>query len=135
MLRFRILALVALLPLKASAQSGPQAADTLYVADRFITGPTTAGARMSAKFMTPALRANEFRLDAPVAVYQGRTWLLDDILVSVDFNANGYVASWAVAGPKPVIDAHVGHLRDLARDRNKVYDHGIRLVVVRCGCD
>ena len=135
MVRFSIFALMSLLPLNASAQGQPRVGDTLFVADRFINGPGTVGARMVAKFTTAAMRANEFRLDAEVAVYKNRKWLLDDILVSVDFNANGSVATWTVAGPKSVIDAHVAHLRELALDRSKVYDHGIRFMFVKCNCD
>ena len=108
--------------------------DTIYVADRFLRAPVQ-GARIVAKFGNAATRAETIRLDAVVTKVDKKDWLLGDILVNADFDGNGFIAVWTVAGPKEVIDAHINAIRALSKDRSKIYDHGIIPVVVKCACD
>ena len=108
--------------------------DTIYVADRFL-GESTIGAVVVAKFDNPKIRAETLRLDAPVLTVNGREWVLGYVLVKADFDGNGYIAIWTIAGPKAVVDAHTAAILAMTKDRTKIYDHGIRRVVVRCACD
>ena len=67
--------------------------------------------------------------------FDGRKWILSDILVNADFNGNGFVAIWRIAGPAAVIDRHLAQIREMTKDRNLIYDHGIRRLLVKCACD
>jgi hypothetical protein len=81
------------------------------------------------------LRALTLRLDAEIGKFDGRVWILSDILVSTDFNGNGYIAIWRVAGPTQVIDRHLAQIVAMTKNRDMIYDHGIRRLFVKCACD
>ena len=117
------------------AQAPQAALDTIAVSTRFIADSTTIGARIVAKFRTSEARISVLALDGVVATIEGRSWTVEDILVQLDLNGNGFVAIWTVAGPRRVIDAHLAHVLELARDRRVIYDHEIHLMPVRCACD
>jgi hypothetical protein len=135
MIRYCIF-IFALLSLPSSALGQRSfARDTLFVSDRFLTSRSTAGAEIIANFGTAEARAATIRLDAPVATLDGRTWILSDILITADFNGNGYVATWKVAGPTPVIERHIAQIREMTKARDLIYDHGIRKLFVKCACD
>ena len=134
MLRIAAVLLVIIAPV-GHAQSWRDRPETLFVADRFISDTTTMGARITAKFDSVSALARELDLTASVATYAGRTWRLRDILVITDFNGNGYVATWMVAGPRDVIEAHLARITTLTRDRRPIYDYGIKRLAVRCACD
>jgi hypothetical protein len=117
------------------AQSYATRTDTVHVADRYLFDTTTMGAEVIAKFGSAAVLMRELALDLHVAEYGKRRWTLRDILVTIDFNGNGDVARWTVAGPRSVVDAHLAHIRELALNRSYIYDHGIRRRIVLCACD
>jgi len=123
----------------ASATLGAQARelppDTLRVSDRFFADSATTGAVIVAKFQTSLQRADFLRLEIPIDSTARRRWLFQDILVSIDLNGNGWVASWRIAGPRRVIDAYLARVVALAKDRSVIYDYGIRRAVVTCNCD
>jgi len=109
--------------------------DTLHVSDRFFSDSTTTGVIILMKFNTAAQRAGMLRLDAVVDTAARRPWLLSDLLVSMDLNGNGYVATVRLAGPRAVIDRYVARIEAIANDRSVIYDFGVRRAVVRCSCD
>ena len=79
---------------------------------------------LSAKFNSRADLVRELSLNTPVGTLDGRTWVLADIVVEMDFNGNGDVAGWGVSGPTPVVQGYVDRLR-----RAKVhYDFGAHKV-------
>ena len=119
----------------ARAQAPAPRGDTIHVADRYFADTTTTGAEILAKFRTSPQRAEMLRLDAPIDSADGRRWLLEDILVSIDISANGYVATWRIAGPRRIVERYLDRVVALAKDRSVIYDHGIRRLVVKCACD
>jgi hypothetical protein len=135
MFRLVFLALAILFVPTSLRGQGSLRLDTLSVADRFLSARHTSGAVVIAHFRTAELRAAVLRLDGVVSIHENRAWLLSDILVNVDFNGNGFVATWRVVGPTPVIEAHLGQIAEIAKDRDQIYDHSIRKSVVKCACD
>jgi hypothetical protein len=117
------------------AQVPNPAPDTIWVSDRFFFDSTTTGARILAKFRTADARTSLLALDGPVTTIDGRRWTIGDILVRLDLNGNGFVAMWTVAGPRRVVETHLARVRELAENRRIIYDHDIRLMLVRCACD
>ena len=131
------LPLCALLLLVSSSRLDAQAdrrGDTIFVADRFL-GDSTVGYLLVAKFHADSVRASEFRLRRRVAQIHGKTWTFGDIIVSADFNSNGYNASWIVAGPRDVVEPYIARLRTLMADPNIIADSLVQRLVVRCACD
>lgn len=108
--------------------------DTIYVADRFL-GDTTVGYQLVAKFEAAATRNAELRLNRPLGVVNGKTWTLGDVIVSADFDGNGYNASWIVAGPRAVIEPYVSRMRKKMANRSLIADWLVQKLVVRCACD
>ena len=89
--------------------------DTIFVADKFV-GDSAVAYQLFAKVHADSARAAELRLRRRVARIQGKEWTLGDIIVSADFNSNGYNASWIVAGPRDVIEPYVARLRKTMAD-------------------
>ena len=108
--------------------------DTIYVADRFL-GDSTTGYHLVAKFEAASTRNAELRLNRQLGVVNGKTWTLGDVIVSADFDGNGYNASWIVAGPRAVIEPYVDRLRKKLADRTLVADWLVQKLIVRCACD
>jgi len=79
-----------------------------------------------AKFYSQSQLADVLRLDTTVGEYSGRSWTLADILVEVDLNANGDVASWIVSGPASLISAYIDNLQHLYSYGEIMYDFGAR---------
>lgn len=134
MYRSLIVALLLLAP-TVGAQAPPVSGDTIFVADRYFTDSTTIGAAIVAKFWTREARAALLSLDATVTILGTRTWRVDDVLVTLGIDGNGVTASWYVAGPRSVVEAHIARVEALARDRDTIYGHAVRRLVVRCACD
>jgi hypothetical protein len=116
------------------AQPAPRLKDTILVSDRFLGDTSVTGAIITAKFGAPEHRADLLRIDGLVRTGGGRSWLLSDILVTLDFNGNGFVAIWKVAGPRGVVEAHLDRVREMSKDRGMIYDFEIRRAAVRCAC-
>lgn len=74
------------------------------------------------KFNTQEEMAATLRLDNVIGTFHDRTWVLADILVSMDFNANGDVAGWIVSGPEPLISAYIQYLQGLYKQDRVFYD-------------
>lgn len=132
-----ILPLCALFLLLSSSSAEAQAdrrGDTIFVADKYF-GDSTVAYQLVAKFHADSARAAEFRLRRRVAQIQGKAWTLGDIIVSADFNSNGYNATWIVAGPRDVIEPYVARLRKTMADPSVVADWLVQKLIVRCACD
>ena len=93
------------------------------------------GYQLVAKFEAASARNTELRLDSQLAEMNGKTWTLGDVIVSADFDGNGYNASWIVAGPRDVIEPYVEHMRRKMADRRFIADWLVHKLVVRCACD
>ena len=118
-------------PLDAQAD---RRGDTVFVADKFL-GDSAVAYQLVAKFHADSARAAEFRLRRRVAQIHGKAWTLGDIIVSADFNSNGYNASWIVAGPRDVIEPYIARLRKTMADPIIIADWLVQKLVVRCACD
>ena len=108
--------------------------DTIFVADKYL-GDSAVAYQLVAKFHADSARAAEFRLRRRVAQIQGKAWTLGDIIVSADFNSNGYNASWIVAGPRDVVEPYVARLRKTMADPSIMADWSVQKLIVRCACD
>jgi hypothetical protein len=60
--------------------------------------------------------------------FKERGWRLRDILISVDFNGGGSIATWRVSGPEPLLLDYLDHLRTGYEDRTVFYDFSYRFV-------
>ncbi len=78
--------------------------------------------QIEAKFDSREEMTEMLALDRHVGEWQGATWVLAEILVSVDLNGNGDVAGWVVSGPKPLIQGYVQGLRNLYAQSKVFYD-------------
>ena len=134
----RLLSLICVLMLAVSSTSlearSTRRGDTVYVADKFL-GDSAVAYQLVAKFHADSARAAEFRLRRRLGKVNGKEWTFGDIIVSADFNSNGYNASWIVAGPRDVIEPYVARLRKTMADRNIIADWLVQKLVVRCACD
>jgi len=96
------------------------------VADRLYwfgsDGEVNQAYRITAKFNSQSDLADVLRLNAVIGEFAGRSWTLADILVQVDLNANGYVASWMISGPEPLISSYIGELQQLYENGELMYD-------------
>ena len=108
--------------------------DTIFVADKFL-GDSGVAYQLFAKFHADSARAAEFRLRRRLGQVHGKEWTLGDVIVSADFNSNGYNASWIVAGPRDVIEPYVARLRKTMADPSIVADWLVQKLIVRCACD
>ena len=88
---------------------------------------------ITGKFNSLEEMASTLRLDNNISAFNNRTWLFADILVLMDCNANGDVASWVVSGPKPLISAYVQHLEKLYEQNTLFYDFGYFEIKVTAG--
>ena len=109
--------------------------ERLFLSDRYIwTGAEGMRAvRITGKFQSAQAMVELLKLDAEVgrladrrSPNQEKVWTLRAILVSIDFNANGNVATWTVAGPRRLITAYVHTLSEKNDDRSLFYDFGAR---------
>jgi hypothetical protein len=110
------------------------AQERLYLADKYIWGPPDGvrAVRISGKFNSRELMVAKLKLDLVVGTVpdarsptRERVLTLGDILVSMDLNANGYVGSWTIAGPRSVVTAYVSSLSRTNDDRSVFYDFGV----------
>ncbi|HJU68018.1 MAG TPA: hypothetical protein VJ650_07180 [Gemmatimonadaceae bacterium] len=136
MLRFSLLLCALFLPLVSSPveAQADRRGDTIFVADKFL-GDSAVAYQLVAKYHADSSRAAEFRLRRRLGQVQGKEWTFGDIIVSADFNSNGYNASWIVAGPRDVVEPYVARLRKRLADRNLVADWLVQKLIVRCACD
>ncbi len=106
----------------ASPTDANQAA--VAVADRFFWSGAKGnlGLSLVGKFNSPEKMMETFYLSKPVAVFNGKLWKLNDILVSADFNANGNVANWKVSGPRPVLERYLDSLKAGYQSKSLLYD-------------
>lgn len=96
----------------------------VVVADRFYwSGPKgNLGLSLVGKFDSPEKLRETFVPAKVLSVFSGRRWILSDILVSVDFNANGSAASWKVSGPRPVLEQYLATLKAGYQNKTLLYD-------------
>jgi len=73
-------------------------ADQLYWWDS--EGIENQAYQITAKFNSQSHLISVLRLDAPIGKFASKSWTLADILVQVDLNANGDVATWVISGPE-----------------------------------
>ena len=116
----------------------------VLVADRFFwAGPEgNAAAEITGKFQSEEKLQQHFQLSNPIGTYTSKQksprlvqWTLREILVSVDFNGGGSVATWRVSGPKPLVLAYVDRLKTQFNDKSLFYDFGIRQLKTKVSVD
>jgi hypothetical protein len=76
---------------------------------------------VSARFTDRDRMAHALDLSRTVGEFNGRPWLLSEVLIDLDLNADGHLVTWRVSGPSALIAAHVDELRRLERS-NEVID-------------
>ena len=110
----------------AESQSLQETISPILVADRLYwfgyDGEENQAYRIVAKFHSQSELADALRLDAGIGEYAGSSWTLANILVEVDLNANGYVASWMISGPAFLISAYIDDLQQLYETGVLMYD-------------
>src|SRR5678815_5339028 len=122
MKRILLLTSLLLLPFSIHAQkaSQPDAENSVLVADPYYwVGPEgNLGLEITGKFQSEESLAYTLNLSKEVGSFKSRhypfdekLWHLRDILVSVNFNATGSVATWQVSGPKPLLLAYLESLK------------------------
>ena len=79
------------------------------------------GVSISAKFNSHEQMYESLSLTKKIGTFKSEEWVLGDILVSVDLNANGAVASWSVSGPEPLISEYLKDLEAGYKDRSLFY--------------
>jgi hypothetical protein len=82
------------------------------------------GAGISAKFNSRKQMEETLSLTGKIGSFKSKQWVLGDILVSMDLNANGDVAYWTVSGPKPLVSEYLKELEAAYKDRSLFYDFG-----------
>lgn len=100
---------VAQVPPQVQQKAAPPAQEeALVVADQlYWVGPEgNLALDITAKFNSSAALLKHLDLKAPVGSFQGKDWTLRQIVVAMDFNANGEVASWLISGPKPLVEGY-----------------------------
>jgi len=101
--------------------------DPVLVADQLYYWEDDAqnlGVAITGKFNSRKKMAETLDLLQIVGLFQGRAWALADILVTVDLNGNGDVASWEISGPKPLLMSYVKALKVKHEDGSLFYDFG-----------
>jgi len=104
--------------------------DTVIVADQLYWWEKEGnlGASVGGKFNSTEQMAQTLYLQKEIGVFHSRTWKLHEILVSVDFNANGDVADWLVSGPKPLVLDYIKGLESAYKDKSLFYDFSYYIV-------
>jgi hypothetical protein len=106
-----------------AADSQPAPEWTRNVADRFAIGGTDiVAAVLIGKFNSFDLLADTLNVRTVVVNDGIKPILLRQILHSVDFNANGNVATWRVVGPKQLITNYVEQMRKGYHTHKLFYD-------------
>jgi hypothetical protein len=80
------------------------------------------GINLSGKFSSLTKMAEIFKLTQVIGDFNNKQWVLNDILVAVDFNANGFCAGWQVSGPKPLLLEYLKNLKAHYKDKSIFYD-------------
>jgi len=111
-------------PPATQASTSVASQEPVAVADRFYWSGAKGnlGLSLVGKFNSPEKMMETFYLSKPVAVFNSKLWKLSDILVSVDFNANGNVANWKVSGPRPVLERYLDSLKAGYQSKSLFYD-------------
>ncbi|HNW91984.1 MAG TPA: hypothetical protein PKM88_03630 [bacterium] len=93
--------------------------EQLLVADRLYYAGADGNAAMviTAKFVSARERGEVINLRTAVGRFGNQVWVLGDILVNVDCNANGAVATWTVSGPRPLLTAYGDKLKSMQQRR------------------
>lgn len=86
------------------------------------------GVSISAKFNSVEKMAQTLDLLKEIGTFHSKKWRLHEVLVSVDFNANGDVATWLVSGPKPLLLNYIKDLEAGYKDQSLFYDFGYDFV-------
>ena len=142
MKRILLIASLILLPFSIHAQktSQPDAKHFVLVADTYYWTGTEGnlGLEITGKFQSEQKLLETLNLSTEVGSFKGRKypfneklWHLRDILVSVDFNATGSVATWQVSGPEPLVLLYLENLKKQYEAKSVFYDFGYKLVDFR----
>ena len=133
MKRLLVISAACLFLLAVYVQNGSVSAgqhDVVLVADQFYwAGPEgNSGLEIVGKFKTEEILKQTFDLTKEVGEFNGKVWTLRQILLSVDFNATGNVATWKVCGPKPLVS---NYLEALKKDGSLFYDFGATPITLK----
>jgi len=111
-------------PPATQAPTSVASKEPVAVADRFYWSGAKGnlGLSLVGKFSSPEKMMETFYLSKPIAIFNGKLWKLNDILVSTDFNANGNVVNWKVSGPRPVLERYLASLKASYQNKSLLYD-------------
>jgi len=113
------------------AAADEQRSDEIVVCDqRYWVGPEgNRAVAVTAKFREGSQLARTLDLSRPIGELWGRSWTLADVLVDLDTNANGHVATWRVSGPTSIVSAYVENLTARADTPNSgIYEFQVRTI-------
>jgi len=117
------------------ADSQPAPEWTRNVAGRFAIGGTDVmAAVLIGKFNSFDLLAHTLDVRTVVISDGAKPILLRQILHSVDFNANGNVATWRVVGPKQLITNYVEQMRKGYETHKLFYDFDAKTLPATICC-
>lgn len=121
-----LLALSIIYPVFANNIGGSASSkeDIMIVADqKYYWGPEgNAGRSIFGKFNSSKLMKETLNLSEVIGLFKSKKWTLSDILISIDLNANGDVATWIVSGPKPLLLCYLKKLKNRYQDKTLFYD-------------
>ncbi len=86
------------------------------------------GISIFGKFNSSEQMTETLSLAKEIGTFKSRKWKLNDIIVSMDFNANGDVATWKVSGPKPLLLKYLEDLEAKHKDHSLFYDFGYSFI-------
>lgn len=118
-----------------SVHAQTQGTFPIPVADQYYwTGSEgNIGLAITGKFVSLEKMIETTMLTKSIGTHRGRQhelkeWHLHDILISIDFNGNGYVATWEICGPQPLLMSYLESLQATHEDRSVFYDFGYRIL-------
>ncbi len=128
--------LIALTPATVAAQDTTQILDTADVAERFLWGPeVTVGIAFAASFLTAEARAEALDLRQSLGSFDGREFVLGDVLLDLDLDGLGFNASWRVIGPNSIVEPYFTRLRVRANAHAGIHSMSTRRFAAVCACD
>lgn len=130
----------------ASAQdpSRQESKNFVPISDRYYWAGSEGnlGIEIIGKFESEAALLATMSLTTEVGLFKGRQepfntkrWTLRDILVSVNFDGNGCVATWRVSGPKPLVLSYLEDIKNKMKDESVFYDFSYVFINFRPSTD
>jgi hypothetical protein len=141
---FLALLVLASLPADAKVTREKKAEKPVLVADAYYwVGPEgNLAVEISGKFQSEDGLRDTLSLTKEIGRFKDRkypfnekSWTLRDILISIDFNSGGSVATWRISGPKPLLSDYVETLIGQYESKSLFYDFSYRAIKVKVSTD